>query len=324
MPDLLACRPILHSRDIEETRAFLSARAVALDPLGDERDRAGFDARYNGLYLPRMWLGYIRYGAKVALRISASRDEYWVHFPLNGRIEVAAGRDVLDFDPAHAAVTSPADVYGLKTDARSARLCLSIHGDALRQHLADLLDDAPAEPLRLVRTIELQAGFGLGFARLVHAIARDFCASGNLAHPLVANDFEQLVLTSLLLSVPHNHSVALLRRERRVAPRDVRRAEDYIHAHAADPVALGDLAGACGVAGRTLLQHFRTVHGVSPMRYLRNHRLQRVRDDLLAPEAGNVSAVAARWGFAHLGRFAAAYRARFGESPSATLARARR
>jgi AraC-like DNA-binding protein len=32
-----------------------------------------------------------------------------------------------------------------------------------------------------------------------------------------------------------------------------------------------------------------------------------------------VAAVAHRWGFAHLGRFAYAYRARFGVSPSETL-----
>jgi len=37
------------------------------------------------------------------------------------------------------------------------------------------------------------------------------------------------------------------------------------------------------------------------------------------PARVTVSAVAHRWGFAHLGRFASAYRARFGESPSVTL-----
>jgi AraC-like DNA-binding protein len=36
-----------------------------------------------------------------------------------------------------------------------------------------------------------------------------------------------------------------------------------------------------------------------------------------------VTAVALRWGFGHLGQFAADYRARFGELPSETLRRAR-
>jgi AraC-like DNA-binding protein len=37
----------------------------------------------------------------------------------------------------------------------------------------------------------------------------------------------------------------------------------------------------------------------------------------------SVTAVAARYGFTHFGRFAAAYRRRFGELPSVTFNRAR-
>jgi len=59
------------------------------------------------------------------------------------------------------------------------------------------------------------------------------------------------------------------------------------------------------------------------MTYLREVRLRRAHDELLAspPSSTTVSAVASRWGIVHLGRFAAAYRAAFGESPSQTLAR---
>jgi AraC-like DNA-binding protein len=324
MPDLLACRPILRSQDIEETRAFLSARSVEIEPLGDSRDRDGFDVRYNGVYLQRMWLGYIRYGAPVRTRLSPVRGDYWIHFPMDGRVAVTSGRTALDLDPARAAVTSPLDFCGVRTDSSSARLCLSVHGDALRLHLADLLDDAPARPLRFAPTIDLGAGFGQGFFRLMRTLALDYCESGTLSHPLVANDFEQFVLSSLLLSVRHNYADALQKRKQRVAPRDVRRAVEYIHAHASEPIALGDLARASGVAGRTLLQHFHNVHGQSPIRYLRNHRLRRVREEILEGKAPSVSAAALRWGFSHFGRFASAYRARFGESPSATLARARR
>jgi AraC-like DNA-binding protein len=52
--------------------------------------------------------------------------------------------------------------------------------------------------------------------------------------------------------------------------------------------------------------------------------LQRVRDQLLhADESTNVTAVAMRYGFSHLGRFSAYYTATFGESPSVTLRRHR-
>jgi AraC family ethanolamine operon transcriptional activator len=37
----------------------------------------------------------------------------------------------------------------------------------------------------------------------------------------------------------------------------------------------------------------------------------------------NVTAIALKWGFNHIGRFSLTYRARFGESPSRTLLRRR-
>ena len=57
------------------------------------------------------------------------------------------------------------------------------------------------------------------------------------------------------------------------------------------------------------------------MRYLRNLRLDRARQMLMdAPDMG-VTRVALDCGFGHLGKFAAAYRARFGEAPSETARR---
>jgi AraC-like DNA-binding protein len=66
--------------------------------------------------------------------------------------------------------------------------------------------------------------------------------------------------------------------------------------------------------------------GMSPRRYHRLRRLQLVhrvlRDDELGPSS--VSAIARRFGFRELGRFAANYRVLYGELPSATLRRTSR
>ena len=59
------------------------------------------------------------------------------------------------------------------------------------------------------------------------------------------------------------------------------------------------------------------------MRYLRDLRLKRVRAELESGKSRRVHDSALRWGFVHAGRFSLEYRRRFGESPSATLARAR-
>ena len=132
------------------------------------------------------------------------------------------------------------------------------------------------------------------------------------------------MLDALLLFQPHNYSEALRRVERRVAPGDVRRALDFIHANLAQPLTLADVVAVSGVPGRTLLKHFRDARGVSPMRYVRDLRMQRVREELASGLATQVVDCAMRWGFAHPGRFSVEYRCRFGESPSATLAKGRR
>ena len=60
-------------------------------------------------------------------------------------------------------------------------------------------------------------------------------------------------------------------------------------------------------------------YGASPMQLLRNLRLDKIRQELLSASVdSNVSEVAMRWGYTHLGRFAAAYRKRFGEAPNET------
>lgn len=108
------------------------------------------------------------------------------------------------------------------------------------------------------------------------------------------------------------------------------RAVATLHALlAADPAATPStaaLAASAGVAPRTLQRHVRAALGTRPKTLARRLRLGAARDALLAGEATSVIDVALQHGFAHPGRFAVAYRAAFGESPSDTLraARARR
>lgn len=105
----------------------------------------------------------------------------------------------------------------------------------------------------------------------------------------------------------------------------VRRAVDHLVAHAADDLTIADVARAAGVTPRAVQVAFRRHLDTTPMAYLREVRLQRVRADLVAadPAVLTVTAVAARWGFADGSRFGARYRERFGERPSDTLRRTR-
>ena len=70
----------------------------------------------------------------------------------------------------------------------------------------------------------------------------------------------------------------------------------------------------------TLERAFREELGVGPKGYLLTQRLNGVRRDLLnANTEEKVSEIAIRWGFWHMGKFAADYRLAFGELPSQSL-----
>lgn len=103
----------------------------------------------------------------------------------------------------------------------------------------------------------------------------------------------------------------------------LRRAVRFVHEHAADPIEVADIATAADLSERGLQDLFRRRLAVTPMRYLREVRLDRVHLELTTTRTGvlTVRDVAHRWGFAHLGRFAAHYRARFGESPHQSIVR---
>jgi len=95
------------------------------------------------------------------------------------------------------------------------------------------------------------------------------------------------------------------------------------HASRADEMRLADMCRAAGISPRALGRAFQAIHDTSPSRYLCGLRLVEARQALLSADAGHetVTQIALRFGFRELGRFAALYRDKFGESPSSTLRR---
>jgi AraC family ethanolamine operon transcriptional activator len=105
----------------------------------------------------------------------------------------------------------------------------------------------------------------------------------------------------------------------------VDRIEEILSVELGHPVYSDDLAARLHVSVRTMNTALTRIRGTSLHRYLRSRRLWSVRHRLMAGEPGTqVKACALANGFWHLGEFAAQYSAKFGEAPSATLARALR
>jgi AraC-like DNA-binding protein len=85
------------------------------------------------------------------------------------------------------------------------------------------------------------------------------------------------------------------------------------------------LAKPCHVSVRTLQEGFQRHLSMSPMAYVRVVRLRRAHRDLRSahPSHSTVASIAHRWGFTHLGRFAAAHKPTYGQTPLQALRAAR-
>ena len=108
-------------------------------------------------------------------------------------------------------------------------------------------------------------------------------------------------------------------------PSDLVRVLDWLRSHLSEPINLERLALVAGVRPRTLETHFRSFLGTTPLGWVRRMRLVSARRDLERGRAhARVTDIALANGFSQLGRFAADYRAVFGETPSMTLRGSRR
>ncbi|KVT18589.1 AraC family transcriptional regulator [Burkholderia sp. MSMB1078WGS] len=103
----------------------------------------------------------------------------------------------------------------------------------------------------------------------------------------------------------------------------VRRVHDYVIEHPEAPVDILSLCTQLRVSRRTMQNSFQSVVQTTPLNYTRSLRLAQVRRLLLDTRHADlpISEAAARWGFIHLGHFANAYKAQFGELPSTTARR---
>lgn len=315
----MPAQQLFASGDLDEARSMVG-RVMRPHLLGVVGPRQRLDARMHHQPLGEVSLNRLRYGADVEIRPGPLEDFFLVQMPLSGTATIESGPQRVDSTPEVASVVSPDDDLAMRWADDNDQFMLRIGRSLLERTLVGHLGVTLDRPLR----------FQLGFRwrecpawRCLMAYLLD-CSSqhGDLAeHKLIVHQMEQLVAATLLSALPHNYSNTPASRRAAVLPRHVRCVQDYLQAHAHEPVSAEQLARIAGVSVRSLYAGFKEFLGVSPMHYLRDLRMERARAELVSGECQNIAGVALRWGFAHLGRFSTGYKARYGESPSQSLRR---
>jgi AraC-like DNA-binding protein len=310
----------LSSADPDQTRSVLNRffYPMAVSP-GEGVD--GFDVELRVIQLGPLTVGQLRFDAPVSV-VTAELDGYHVMLPTVGRLLARQAGNEVAANPETAAVFSPGKPVYVRHDAPVTELDVKIERPALEAELEALLGRPVTGPIELPPAMSLRTGPGRSWSRLVCLVRDEFGHPRSLIrHPLIAEQLRHSVLSGLLLCLPHRYSDELMAPARPGPPRAIRRALDAIHGEPERAFSVADLAAIAGMSVRSLQEGFRQHVGSAPMTYLQHVRLVRAHETLRRadPQRVTVASVAHRWGFAHLGRFASAYRSRFGISPSETL-----
>jgi AraC-like DNA-binding protein len=309
--------------DLDQARAVLGRHFYSnfVDVLSSA---AGWQARFDVMPAGAVTLGDLHFGADVRIEFG-ELGAYHVDVPLAGRLAWhQGGAQPSVADRNSAAVFQPVgDTVLDRWEADCRLIAVKVDRIALENTLAAMLDRPVTSPVRLGPRLDTSSGLGSSWLRLVQLIMMDTAQQVSLMHhPLIGQRLQESLLTGLLLATDHQYRTQLdSRRQFTAAPRAVRRAAEAMRAEPGRPFTVADLAEVAGVSRRSLQQGFQRYVGMSPMTYLREVRLGRAHDELRFGDAADMSVaeIAYRYGFLHLGRFAALYRHRYGESPSQTL-----
>lgn len=136
---------------------------------------------------------------------------------------------------------------------------------------------------------------------------------------------DEFLLSLLLNGHPHNYSEEFASPQLPACRRVVHDAETIMHEQAPNGITVSEVAKILDISIRSLQIGFRTWRQTTPTAILRKAKLDAANKLLATPTAETrVTDVALSVGFAHAGRFSAAYKSHFGESPVSTLRRGQR
>lgn len=318
-----SAHPLIDTSDLDKARA---AATQLFGPVTWDRapGRRGFHCRMNSATIGpiRLVAGWFAEG----LSVGASSDRYNVVLALaDGAADAVHRGQRVPITPDRSGLfVTPGEHLDILGPVNTGAFVVTVEREALEAHFARLTRARPAQ-LQFAPRVDVAGETGAGLMRAIQFIAGELERPASLfASPILRANAQELLLSALLTCASHEQHHQLAPSMPPVSPAYVRRAEAYITERAADAITVTDVAATLGISVRALQAGFQRYRGISPRQFLQERRLDLARQHLLRPApAATVALIAASTGIAHVGRFSAAYRRRFGEAPKETLRRGR-
>jgi AraC-like DNA-binding protein len=318
----LACLPIVSTNDVDEAQSILSCELADLRITRVE-DRSAFHLEMSGARLGRTMIAYNQFDTETLVDVGELEKAVLLiigvgtraTFHIDGEATVCNGT---------GGILSPSRRVTIQRPAGSGTFIFKADIDAIEQQLQVVLDRHPGKPIVFDRSVDLASGVGAHANRLLNSLVDNIQQDSTVVeNPLLRAGFDEILLNTLL-ALPNNYSDELSGDHRRtIAPALVRKSEEFLEAHASESVTISNLLAQVDCSRAALFNAFRRYRDCTPMQFLAELRLKSAHEALQSPSpASTVTSIAYDCGFSHPGRFSAAYRKRFGESPLETLHKA--
>jgi AraC-like DNA-binding protein len=263
------------------------------------------------------------------LEQDAQANHYIIYLVLSGSLaqkidapQLYPQHQTVCCEPDTATILSPGQKLVSIASETGNALLISIERDSIDSTLSNLLDRPLKQPVIFLPSIDLTSELGLSLKKLLQFLWESTQDTGTATASLVMQKLEQAFLACAIEGLPSNYTEELLYQTDGALACHVHKARAFIESHLHEDIKLGDIAAATQVCSRLLQKAFSQHYGCSPMRFVTQTRLQRIRQDLeSAPSDTKIVDVMMNYGFTQGGKFAKEYQQLFGEKPSETLKR---
>ena len=312
---------VCRSSDIEEVRSS-AANILCENELKLSGCNKGLDASMFYRKVGNIGLGRMSYGAEITISPVVFEDFLLIQMPIRGFEKIALGSDKILSSPKVFGIINPGVRSVINHEPDTEKLIIRIDKKLIEKNCQQILNLTLNKDIEFDSTMLLETKSGTQWLSMVSWIF-DFISREDNLSPLVVSQFENMLVNMLLTNQQNNYSAEIHNDSISIAPSFVKRVEHYIQENAHKPIAINDMAEYAGVSSRALFTGFRKYRNTTPMRHLKEVRLQYVHEDLKRGCVGTdkVITIAFNWGFSHLGHFSTDYKRRFGVTPYETLLR---
>jgi AraC-like DNA-binding protein len=281
--------------------------------------------RADGVAFRTSRIGVYRLGVSCAEAFAPPPGVVSVTVPLRGRIECSWDTSTLQgFESGDAFGMSPDTPMRLRATGNSTFLVLHLDPALVRRQMSSVSGDEAADLPNIPLNLSFTTSGGAAVWRRVASFWKTLDSDTALRRSALAIDEAECALAlDLVRAIASQATDCASKTTGTIGAAGLRRAEEYLMANVGNAVCLADVSRETKVSVRTLSRTFASAHGLGPMGFLKQRRLEASNRALLAadPAETHVTDVALRYGFHQLGRFAVDYRRTFHEPPSQTLRR---